>query len=278
MNLFSNRDESAGLLEAEDYAAKSPEIEKQSRSPANRRSIHCICIWVLLFTNLVTLGVVFQQNRLAPNNLIEQPSHFAGLQRTREEPFVMQTKYASENETLRNELWYNINIDDGMVALSDEWAAQHGLRTAQRFPWDNSKGIYLLHGFHNLHCLKIIYIALNEYRSEESQSRNWHHIVHCMDALRRQILCDADDTPRATERRAEVVTGVNQHRMCRQWDGLVDFARQNTACYKRPEMPDVNPVLDRYRHCPPGSGYVTTGDYVPTDEIVVGLPEESIED
>ncbi|KAJ5729939.1 uncharacterized protein N7483_004447 [Penicillium malachiteum] len=164
-----------------------------------------------------------------------------------------------------------------MVALSDEWAYQHGLRTAQRFPWDNSKGIYLLHGFHTLHCVKIVYIALNEYQSGQPQSRAWHHVIHCMDALRRQVLCDADDTPRATERRAEVVTGVGQHRMCRRWDELVDFAKQHTACYKRPERPDESPnILDRYRNCPPNSGYITTDNYVPSDEFLVGLPEDRL--
>ncbi|KAL6239889.1 hypothetical protein BDW75DRAFT_68858 [Aspergillus navahoensis] len=123
----------------------------------------------------------------------------------------------SANVTLADTLWHSINIDSGVVALPDSFAASHNLRTAQRFPWDPSQGIYILHGFHNLHCLKIIHISLFEFRNGREQSRTWHHIAHCLDALRRQILCDADDTPRATERRVEVVSGVGQHRVCRDW-------------------------------------------------------------
>jgi len=98
-----------------------------------------------------------------------------------------------------------------------------------------------------------------------------------MDALRRQVICDADDTPRATERRAEVVSGLLQHRKCRSWEALEEFAKQHTACYKRPEQPDGKSRLERFKHCPPDSGYVVTNDYAPTDEFLVGLPEESIE-
>lgn len=215
---------------------------------------------------------------LARSSYIEPPSKYAGLWRNIEEPYVRVTKYASENETLQTQLWHDINIDSGVVALSDEWATKHNLRTAQRFPWDQNKGVYILHGFHNLHCLKIVHISLDEYRRGEPQSRSWHHISHCMDALRRQILCDADDTPRATERRAEVVTGLLQHRKCRSWEALEKFAKEHTACYKRPDRPDDTPIIERFKHCPPGSGYTITDNYVPSDKFLVGLPGESIEE
>jgi hypothetical protein len=210
---------------------------------------------------------------------VEPPSKYAHLRRNREEPYVVVTEYSTANESYQNQLWHDINVDSAVVALSDEWAAQHDLRTAQRFPWDQSKGIYILHGFHNLHCLKIIYIALSEFRIGHPQTRSWHHVSHCVDALRRQILCDADDTPRATDRREEVVSGVHQHRKCRSWDELEAFAKRHTACYKRPENPESDPhsKLDRFKHCPPDSGYVVTDDYKPTDELIVGLPEESLD-
>lgn len=216
---------------------------------------------------------------IAQNEVIEPPSKYARLQRNREEPYVLVTQYSAENETLQDQLWHDINVDAAVVALPDEWAVRHDLRTAQRFPWDQTKGIYILHGFHNLHCLKIVYLSLAEYRRGDPQSRSWHHISHCLDALRRQILCDADDTPRATDRRVEVVSGLWQHRKCRSWGELEEFAKQHTGCYKRPENPEggLPSKLDRFKHCPPGSGYVVTDDYVPTDELLVGLPEESIE-
>ncbi|KAI1801823.1 hypothetical protein F4811DRAFT_532470 [Daldinia bambusicola] len=204
---------------------------------------------------------------------------YANLQRNHEEPYVRVTPYSSDNDTLQDQLWHSINVDYGVVALSDAWAARHGLRAAQRFPWDPTKGIYILHGFHNLHCLKVIHMSLSEHRRGATQSRSRHHVDHCLDALRRQVLCDADDTPRATDRRREVVSGLLQHRKCRSWKQLEDWARQHTACYKHPEDPerDGSRNLHRFKHCPPGTGYVVTDDYVSTEEILSGLPEESLE-
>lgn len=203
-------------------------------------------------------------------------SQYAGLTRSYQEPYVKKTLYTSDNETLQAEMWHNINIDAGMVALSDDWVSAHDLRRAQRFPWDHTKGVYLLHGFHNLHCVKIVYNALHEYKTSKPQSRNWHHVVHCLDALRQQTLCDADDTPRATERRAEVVTGVGQYRKCRSWGALEQFARTHTACYRRPENPeDGTPIVERFKHCPEGVQYTFHDNYVPVDEVVAGLPKES---
>ncbi|KAI3337673.1 hypothetical protein F4824DRAFT_489000 [Ustulina deusta] len=105
-----------------------------------------------------------------------------------------------------------------------------------------TKGLYILHSIHNLYYLKNIYISLRKYRCG--------------------IVCDADDTPRATDRRPEVVAGLEYHRMCRSWDALEDFAKRHTACYKRPENAerDGPKKLDRFKHCPPGSGYVVTDD------------------
>lgn len=52
-----------------------------------------------------------------------------------------------------NHAWDEINIDAGTVALGDAYVETMGLPKAQRFPWDKSKGIYYINGFHNLHCL-----------------------------------------------------------------------------------------------------------------------------
>ena len=61
--------------------------------------------------------------------------------------------YTDRNDTFRDEVWKTINIDDGMIALPDDFIRDRGLPVSQRFPWDESKGIYLLHGYHNLHCV-----------------------------------------------------------------------------------------------------------------------------
>jgi len=66
----------------------------------------------------------------------------------------LETPYhGHDNASLAATLWHAINIDNGVIALSDEYVASKGLPPAQRFPWDATKGIYILHGYHNLHCL-----------------------------------------------------------------------------------------------------------------------------
>ena len=49
--------------------------------------------------------------------------------------------------------WADIEIDAGVVALSDSYVSEKGLPEAMRFPWDETKGIYFLNAYHNLHCL-----------------------------------------------------------------------------------------------------------------------------
>ena len=39
-----------------------------------------------------------------------------------------------------------------MIALPDDYIAQKSLHVSQRFPWDKTKGVYLLNGHHALHC------------------------------------------------------------------------------------------------------------------------------
>lgn len=64
-----------------------------------------------------------------------------------------KSPYFGEDEAVADQLWDDINIDNGTVALADSDALAMGIPTAQRFPWDQEKGIYFLNGFHSLHCL-----------------------------------------------------------------------------------------------------------------------------
>ena len=80
--------------------------------------------------------------------------------------FEESNPYTNDNQTLATKLWEAINIDAGMVALPDDLVATHGLLGAQRFPWGRSRGIYLLNGYHNLHCTVNIPLVLLQPNSE----------------------------------------------------------------------------------------------------------------
>ena len=72
-----------------------------------------------------------------------------------------------------------------------------------------------------------------------------------MDHLLQNIQCEADDTPMYTSPTRNVTTGDGQTRMCRSWDGLDAWAREQTACFAYVnETQGVGAVLDRFRYCP----------------------------
>lgn len=73
--------------------------------------------------------------------------------------FVYGGLYDGPNETLTNEAWDAINFDAGSIALDDAYVESLGLPIAQRFPWDDTKGLYFLNAYHGVHCLVSILIA-----------------------------------------------------------------------------------------------------------------------
>ena len=79
----------------------------------------------------------------------------AGLSRDRPIPWTHHTPYtgAEDNQTEADALWDKISVGVGTVALTNSYTRSKALPEAQTFPWDDDKGLYLLNGYHNLHCL-----------------------------------------------------------------------------------------------------------------------------
>ncbi|EHK99183.1 hypothetical protein M7I_5016 [Glarea lozoyensis 74030] len=88
----------------------------------------------------------------------------------------------------------------GLVALSEDYVQSHDLLPAQQWPWDENKRIYILNGFHNLHCLDVVRQTVLQAYDGKPLAKPLPHVVHCLDALRQEIMCNADDTPRYTGR------------------------------------------------------------------------------
>lgn len=70
-------------------------------------------------------------------------------------PIYSSTQYgpALSSQSELDRLWGAIDISDGIIAISDEEAKQWGLPLSERFPWDQSKGVYLLGAHHQIHCI-----------------------------------------------------------------------------------------------------------------------------
>ena len=178
----------------------------------------------------------------------------------------------SQNRSVQDNAWKSIDEDIGVVALSDDMVARTDLPRAQRWPWDAAKGIYLLHGYHNLHCLvslsqspirfarqllrykqNILRSSLFEMHDKVPQSLHFSHVTHCLDALRQDIICNADDTPRYTG--LELASGIGQVKICRDWAKLEKWANEHSACYRYNASAEYNNgvALSQFQYCPDGS-------------------------
>lgn len=105
-----------------------------------------------------------------------------------------------------------------------------------------------------------IYRALREFERGLPQTTPMHHHIHCLDTLREDAICSADDTLRPTGSGEEAnMQGPRRRpqRKCRDWEQLERWALQNSACFKR--LPDDDPgrgTLEEWTWCPKESPFV----------------------
>lgn len=57
------------------------------------------------------------------------------------------------------------------------------------------------------------------------------HAYHCLDTVREEIMCNADDTPVPAFSNHANIVGAGQTRMCRRWKDVMGFASKYTTCY-----------------------------------------------
>jgi len=68
--------------------------------------------------------------------------------------------------------------------MDREWAKARNWPKSMYLPDDKSKGVYLLEGYHQLHCLKILRTTMGEsLMGEEFTYAPGEHIEHCFDYL-----------------------------------------------------------------------------------------------
>ncbi|KAF2660945.1 hypothetical protein K491DRAFT_588140, partial [Lophiostoma macrostomum CBS 122681] len=167
-------------------------------------------------------------------------------------PFAVPSAFGNYgNLTFADELWKSMHTETGMVALPKS----SQLHPTETFPWDSTKGVYMLNGYHGLHCLKLIYKSLRQYQLSVPQTQPSEHVMHCIDALRSDILCTADDTPRYA---GDPVPGdtFEQFRTCHDWSRLERWAEDHSACFKRLSINDPQyGTLHEWKSCPDNSPY-----------------------
>jgi hypothetical protein len=238
--MYSKEEASEGLLEDVRSGARYEDFEKHTRS----RVAPLRSLFVALGFALSLLGNAFLLYKL--HDTKDDPelcrSKFSGLGYDTPSVYRIHTDYSSDNATLADTLWDQIDTSPIVVAFTDDYARVHGLDESVRFPWDNTKGLYHIKAFHHMHCLKSMRKAYMDAVHGLPQIVPTEHYSHCLDTLRQDLMCLADDTPMPTINQRHHI-GNGQVRKCRNWEKLIEWTQE-------PERQSCFRMLDDYRRVP----------------------------
>ncbi|KAI1805807.1 hypothetical protein F4811DRAFT_551463 [Daldinia bambusicola] len=164
-------------------------------------------------------------------------SPYLNLGYTQTDTLWWNTEYSSVNatDTRLNELWdTHIPWESGIIALTNEEARAMSLPESQSFPWDASrKRIYIVNAHHIIHCV--------QYRTNKPQTINYSHILHCLNSLRVETMCTADDTPRYVPLNSAhgFLPGDGQSRKCRDWSRVQESSSKRTTPVTATSIPET---------------------------------------
>jgi hypothetical protein len=191
--------------------------------------------------------------------------------------------FANPDRAISDAAWANLKleVEDGWVALDDEYSESVGLPHSSRWPWHVHKGLYVFTSAHEMHCVVSIpllpHIDLRDYLltgistsalqivlrtiinnvHDGDQAQYLHeHAMHCADVLRDTIMCNSDDYPlyngplNAQMGAKHPRAGVGTIKMCRDWDKLLAWARERSACWSEESREQLE---DKFKRCPDGS-------------------------
>ena len=102
---------------------------------------------------------------------------------------------------------------------------------------------------------KLIRKVIVSKHNQTNQTFNLHHLFHCLDGLRQDIMCTADDTPMPAPVAHHV--GDGQTRKCRDWGKLQAWATRldQHACHRFDDYREATNTLELFAHCPDDSPY-----------------------
>ncbi|GAW15644.1 hypothetical protein ANO14919_050630 [Xylariales sp. No.14919] len=251
-NSAPHSSESVGLLAtfaSSESEAKQPEPEPE---PAHRKSARN-CLWFglvsLLLISLLCNGIQAGYS-LRGSDCVPPP--IGGLRTDQHHISADEAIWTDmSNMTALDKLWDGMNVDTGVVQLPRDAR----LGDTQTFPWDPSRGLYMLESYHTLHCLKNIYAYVRIRQRGETGGPTAGHVFHCLADIRSSVLCDADDTVLPFRGKQKFAVAAPE-RKCRSWERLEGWAVEHSACFARREDDDpLHETLAEYVDCPPGSPY-----------------------
>ncbi|KAI9815252.1 MAG: hypothetical protein M1827_002732 [Pycnora praestabilis] len=275
------------LLDDQLEVVALPIVGGSTLNTMHGRKSAIVILMAFLLSLVLNVILIFQNTGVSDRGTSIGRTVYANLAPDTAVAWTSRSPYFGEGKTVADQYWEHISIDNGTIALSDAYVKAMDLPTSQRFPWDEKKGLYLLNGFHSMHCLvcrsmyrqrdlalvnliklqKTIRQWVLEYDRGLNQTEPTEHILHCLDALRQDVICYADDTPRYTGFQPSGRSGTGQIRQCKSWRRLEAWAQQHSACWRyiQPHNHTFN-SLERHKFCPKGSPYISR-----VNEIFGGL-------
>lgn len=140
--------------------------------------------------------------------------------------------------------------------MSPAFARLRGHPDTMQHPHDATHLVYALEAYHMIHCIQVLRKDFLLIRDGKPATKPLEHAMHCFDALRQSVMCQASDELLIITGHGHQ-NGFNQTRLCRSWDALRDFATRNTACYWDDELPEGTD--SRWNMCDDGSDGLPVG-------------------
>ncbi|GAM91075.1 hypothetical protein ANO11243_091220 [Dothideomycetidae sp. 11243] len=234
--------------------------------PKSHQFRSCSTLYLVFGLISVALNGFLLMRRPWPSQQqFDSASKYAGLYRDQITESFADTAHASTNRTIQDAAWAIEDMQPwrGVIALSADYIASHGLHDSWQWPWDSSKRMYMLAASHEIHCAGVLRVALNENFDgipQEAQRWQYAHVMHCLNVLRDAIMCNADDTPLEFAHlhhdgsTGHLAPGANSKKQCRDWHRLIVWADEHSACYQSPDRSsEDHGEAKHYMHCPDGS-------------------------
>ncbi|KAL5090126.1 hypothetical protein Trisim1_004647 [Trichoderma cf. simile WF8] len=128
----------------------------------------------------------------------------------------------SANNTQANaQLWSDIQLEDGIVAVDSAWARAQGAAASNSHPAHPELSVYQVDVYHALHCLYRVRNRIVSHLSMEELRRDDPHTLHCIDYVREQLMCHADTTLQATS--DYVHYHYNNGHKCRDFSAIQEW-------------------------------------------------------
>ena len=108
---------------------------------------------------------------------------------------------------------------------------------------------------------KILHRVVYDAHHGRPLSREVEHVMHCIDHMRKDAMCNADDFLLPTPPRRQGNPGSRgQSRVCKNWDSLVGWVKERDACYQHITDDEVgfaenHHEIERFLNCKPDSPY-----------------------